>query len=147
MVFEGLDGLLCNVASMIMGGHELIFHAARFDLVFEVLRAFIVKDMQFGEDHGFCQSIDEHLVSAHHLSRCTVFHWLDENCIAVNFGEYHDILIAAARLFGKSPGLISVDFESGLVSDVVSGGKKCLFFAKGASTCVAFVGRNGLGGA
>ena len=135
MVFECLDGLLCNFVSMIMGGHKLILHAVRFDLVFEVLQAFVVEDMQFGEDHGFCQSIDERLVSAHHLSRCTVFHWLDENCIAVNFGEYHDILIAAARLFGKSPGLIRVDFESGLVGDVVSGGKNCAFFAKGASAC------------
>ena len=132
---------------MIMGGHELIFHAVRFDLVFEVLRAFVVEDMQFGEDHDFCQSIDERLVSAHHLSRCTVIHWLDENCMAVNFGEYHNVLIAAARLFGKSPGLISVDFESGLVGSVISGSKNSSFFAKRTSDRVAFVGRNGLGGA
>ena len=79
MVFECLDGLLCNVTSMIVGGHELIFHAIGFDLLFEVLRTFVVKDMQFGEDHGFCQSVDERLVSAHHLSRSAVFHWLDEN--------------------------------------------------------------------
>ncbi len=60
--------------------------------------------------------------------------------------EYHYVLIAAARLFGKLPSLISVDFESGLVGGVISGGENCSFFAKGASACVAVVGRNGLGG-
>ncbi len=53
-----------------------------FDLVFEVLQTFVVEDMQFGEDHGFCQSIDERLVCAHHLTQCAVFHWLNENGIA-----------------------------------------------------------------
>ena len=54
VLFEGLDGLLGNVVSMIVGGHELIFHAVGFDFVFEVLQAFVVKDMQLGENEGFC---------------------------------------------------------------------------------------------
>jgi hypothetical protein len=48
MVFEGLDGLLCQVALMIVWGNKLERHLILIDSVLEVLRAFVVKDVEFG---------------------------------------------------------------------------------------------------
>jgi hypothetical protein len=47
MIFESLNGFLHQVAPMIMWGNKLERHLVQVDSVLEVLRAFVVQDVEF----------------------------------------------------------------------------------------------------
>ena len=52
MILESLHGLLHQVAPMIVRGNKLEHHLVQVDGVFEVLSAFIVQDMELGDNAG-----------------------------------------------------------------------------------------------
>ena len=52
MVLERLDCLLCLVLSMIMQWNELVCHVVGLDGLFEVVGAFVVKNVLLGCNAG-----------------------------------------------------------------------------------------------
>ncbi len=52
VVFEGLDGFLRSVASVVMRRYKLVRHHVELDLLLELVGTFVVKNMLLGEDAG-----------------------------------------------------------------------------------------------
>ena len=62
---------------------------------------------------------DECLVCLDHFARGSVLHWLNEDGIAVNFGEYHYVLVAMDGFLGKTSCLIGVDLEGCFIMGII----------------------------
>jgi hypothetical protein len=52
VILESLDGLLCQVALMIVWGNKLELYFVQVDGVLEILRAFVVLYVEFGHNAG-----------------------------------------------------------------------------------------------
>ena len=50
--FEGLDGLLNHIATVIVGWDELVSHVVVSNCLLEIGRALIIEDVEFGGDAG-----------------------------------------------------------------------------------------------
>ena len=50
MMFQGLDSLLCNVVTVIVGGNELIVYSSCRNFVLVGLRNFIIEDLMLREN-------------------------------------------------------------------------------------------------
>jgi hypothetical protein len=60
MILESLDGLLCQVALMIVRGNKLEHHFVQVDGDLEILRAFVVQDVEFGDNAGGPESVNQY---------------------------------------------------------------------------------------
>jgi hypothetical protein len=61
MIFEGLDGLLGAVTAVIV-------HLLRLHGFFELVKAFVVKDVMLGDNSNGMQMVDELLICPNHFS-------------------------------------------------------------------------------
>jgi hypothetical protein len=78
---------------MIVQGNKLEHHLVQVDSVLEVLRAFVVQDVEFGDNAGGPESVDQGLVCPNHFACSPVLHGLNEDSITVNLSQDHDVLI------------------------------------------------------
>ena len=78
--FERLYGFFCPIASVIVGGDQLVAHLVSFYDGFEVCGAFIVKDVFFGEDARGVQASDECVIGSYHFAGGSILHRFDEDC-------------------------------------------------------------------
>jgi hypothetical protein len=62
---------------------------------FQLCRAFIVEDVQLGEDARRIHMVNESLICPDHLTGRSVLHRLNENRGTVYIGQNHDVLISA----------------------------------------------------
>ncbi len=118
MIFESLDGLLCQVVPMIMRGNKLECHLVQVDSVLKVLRAFVVQDVKFGDNAGGPEAVDQGLVCPNHSACGPVLHWLNEDSITVDLSQDHDVLIPMAGFLWEAPWSVSEDLLGGLVFHV-----------------------------
>jgi hypothetical protein len=118
MILESLGGLLHQIASMIVRGNKLERRFVQVDDVLEILRAYIVQDVEFGDNAGSPESVNQGLVCPNHFAGGPVLHRLDEDGIAVDLGQDHDVLVPAARFLWKAPWLVGEDLLCGLIFHV-----------------------------
>ena len=83
MILEDLYGFLSPVAAVVMRRDKLVGHVVTLDGGFEVLRAFIVQNVVFGDNVGCTQPVDQCLVGPNHLSRSTILHGFRQNDVTV----------------------------------------------------------------
>ena len=96
MVFEGLDGLLRQVVPMIVRGNKLECHLIQVESVLEAMRVFVVQDVEFGENAGGSELVNQGLVCPNHFASGPVLHRLNKDSITVNLSQDHDVLIPMA---------------------------------------------------
>ncbi len=77
MILESFDGLLHQVAPRIMWGNKLEHHLVQVDRALEVLRSFVVQDMEVGDNTGGPEAFDQGLVCPNHIACGPVFHGLN----------------------------------------------------------------------
>jgi hypothetical protein len=78
------------------------------DVVFHVLRYFVVKDVFLWNNAHPFQLLEECVIRSYHLCILATFHGFNEDGVAVNFHHHHDIFVALlqsrrelARLVGE----------------------------------------------
>ncbi len=74
MILGSLYGLLCQVAPMIVQGNRLECHLVQVDSVLDILRAFVVQDVEFGDNTGSPELVDQGLVCPYHVACGPVLH-------------------------------------------------------------------------
>jgi hypothetical protein len=68
-------------------------HLVLVDGVLEVLGAFVVQDVEFGDNVGGPESTDQDLECPNHFTSGPVLHQLNEDSVTVNLGQDHDVLV------------------------------------------------------
>ncbi len=96
MVFEGLDGFLDQVAPMIVWGNKLDRHLVQIYGVLKIFRAFIVQDVEFGDNAGGSELVNQGLVCPNHFACGPVLHQLNKDTITVDLSQDHDVLMHTA---------------------------------------------------
>jgi hypothetical protein len=86
--------------------------------VLEVLGAFDVQDVEFGDNASGPELVNQGLVGPNHFACNPVLHWLNEDGVTVNLGQDHDVLVPTAHFFWEAPWLVSEDLLGGLVFHV-----------------------------
>jgi hypothetical protein len=81
---------------MIVWENNLKRHLIQVDGVLEVLRAFIVQDVEFGDYAGSPELVDQGLLCPNHFVGGPVLHQLNEDSITVDLGQDHDVLVPMA---------------------------------------------------
>ena len=66
-----------------------------FDVVFHVVGNFVVEDVFFGLDACALKSFDEDVIGSYHFAVLPAFHWFDEDCVAVDFHQHHDVFVSS----------------------------------------------------
>ncbi len=84
--------------------------------------------MELGEDAGGVESVDQDLVGPYHFTGSPVLHGFNKNCIVVDLGADHDVLVAVAGFLGESPRLVGVSFLGCFVIHVQYMTEDCAFF-------------------
>jgi hypothetical protein len=118
MILESLDGHIHQVASMIVQGNKLERHFVQVVGVLEILGALVVQDVEFRDNAGGPELVNQGLVSPNHFASGPLLHWLDEDSVAVNLSQDHDVLVLRARFLWEAPWLVDEDLLGGLVFHV-----------------------------
>jgi hypothetical protein len=63
------------------------------DGVIEVLGAFVVQDVEFGDKGSSPELVNQGLVGPNHFAGGPVCHWLDEDGVVVDLNQDHDVLV------------------------------------------------------
>jgi hypothetical protein len=92
--------------------------------------------VELGEDASRVESVNQDLVGPYHFTGSPVLHGFNKNCIAVNLGEDHDVLVAAAGFLGESPRLVGVNFLGCFILHVQYTIEDCAFFL--GQACAVF---------
>ncbi len=95
---------------MVMGGDQSQLHLVEHDGCLHFSWPFVIQNMELGEDANGVELVNQDLVGPYHFIGSPVLHGFNKNCIAVNFSENHDVLVAAAGFLGESPRLVGVNF-------------------------------------
>ncbi len=85
------------------------------DGVLEILGAFVVQDVEFGDNAGGPELVNQGLVSPNHFTSSPVLHWLNEDSVPVDLGQDHDVLVPMAQFFWEAPWQVGEDLLGGLV--------------------------------
>ncbi len=109
MRFEGLDGTLRLVASMVARWHQLKLDFLLADILLERVRGFIVQRVFLYPEPCPSHPVDYLLVCTYHLLLCLVAHWFDKNVICVKMDGHHYLPVALLRREGECSGLVGVD--------------------------------------
>ncbi len=94
MRFEGLDGALRLVASMVAWWHQLKLDLQLADILLERVRGFIVQRVFLYPEPCPSHPVDYLLICPYHLLLCPVAHWFDENVICVKMDGHHYVPVA-----------------------------------------------------
>ncbi len=86
--------------------------------VLEVLGAFVVNDVELGDNASGHELVNQGLIGPNHFAGSPVLHWLDEDCVAVAVGQDHDVLVPTAQFLWEAPRLVGEDLLGGLVFHV-----------------------------
>ncbi len=108
MQFEGLDGALRLVASMVARWHQLKLDFMLVDLLLERVRGFIVQRVFLYPKPCPSHSVDYLLVCPYHLLLRPVAHWFDGNVICVKIDGHHYVPVALLGREGECSGLVGV---------------------------------------
>ncbi len=109
MRFEGLDGALCLVASMVAWWHQLKLDFLLADILLERLQCFIVQCVFLYPKPCPSHPVDYLLVCPYHLLLRPIAHWFDKNVICVKMDGHHYVPVASLGGEGECSGLVGVD--------------------------------------
>ncbi len=88
------------------------------DGVLEVLGAFVVYDVEFGDNASDPELVKQGLIGPNHFAGGPVLHWLNEDGVAVDLSQDHDVLVPTAQFLWEAPRLVGEDLLGGLVFHV-----------------------------
>jgi hypothetical protein len=71
-------------------------HLVQVDGVLEGLRAFVVQNVEFGDNAGGPELVNQSLVCPNHYAGSPDLHRLNEDSITVNLDQDHDVLVPTA---------------------------------------------------
>ncbi len=108
MRFEGLDGALRLVASMVARWHQLKLDFLLADILLERVRGFIVQRVFLYPEPCPSHPVDYLLVCPYHLLLRPVAHWFDENVICVKMDGHNYVPVALLGREGECSGLVGV---------------------------------------
>ncbi len=94
MQFEGLNGALRLVASMVARWHQLKLDFLLVDILLEHIRGLIVQCVFLYPKPCPSHPVDYLLVCPYHLLLCPVVHWFNENVICVKMDGHHYVPVA-----------------------------------------------------
>ena len=86
--------------------------------VLEVLGAFDVQDVEFGDNASGPESVNQGLVGPNHFAGGPVLHQLNEDGVTVDLVQVHDVLVPMAQFLWKMPWLVGEDLLGGLIFHV-----------------------------
>ena len=109
MRFEGLDGALRLVSSVVARWHELKLDFLLVDIFFECIGRFVIQRVLFYSQSCHSHSVDYLLICPYHLLLRPVAHWLDENIICVEVDGHHYVPVASLGREGECSGFVGVD--------------------------------------
>jgi hypothetical protein len=109
VVLGGPDGALCCIGSMVVDWDQLVFNAFLDKVVFQKLRAFIVKAVELGLAASFGEGGVDVGYSCCESLCFSVAQWAHEDAVAVIVIGYQDVVVAVAGQLGQSSSLVSVD--------------------------------------
>ncbi|MFN9914148.1 MAG: hypothetical protein ACK53L_16280, partial [Pirellulaceae bacterium] len=113
VIFEGPDGAFGGVDSVFFRRDPLEAYLVAEERIFEVLGAFVVKDVEFGS----MTLVDEHLVggfpSVADGGGFSVGNGDGVDRVRILMIEYEDVVVAAAGGDREAAGLIGVGFRNG----------------------------------
>ena len=108
MWFEVLDGYFGCVLSTAPRQYHFQFEILfLFDVLFHVVRYFIVKDVFLWVNVLMLQSFNKDIICSYHFLIFSWFHGLHQYCIAVYFDKYHDVLVPTFWLLRELSGLVA----------------------------------------
>ncbi len=118
MVLEGVNGALCPIVAMHVGGDKLEGGIPLENDGFFVSRAcFIIKDLEiYGETPG-CQASHNSIVGGNAMAITLGLEGLLEDEVAVGVEGNHHILVAGASSDGEATGVISKELAEWLYHD------------------------------
>ncbi len=96
MGFADFDGCLRDVTPVIVWRDELVFHLVELDPFLEFSGALVVEQVHLWLIYCAVKVVYQGLISVCHLAFCAVLYGLHQVSVAVQFDQYHDLLIAAA---------------------------------------------------
>jgi hypothetical protein len=99
MGFEVVYGHLSCIPLMASRWHQ--FHVklvCAVDMVFHVLRYFVVEDVFLWNNARPFQSLEECVIRSYHLCILATFHGFNEDGVDVNFHHHHDIFVPLLQL-------------------------------------------------
>ena len=123
VILPSLDGLFGNVATVIIGRHQLICHACGLNFGSICFRNLIVQDLVGGDDSLYFHSHQGTSLRQDHLAFGPVFYRFHPSGVAVDVVEDHLVVIPAAGLLGEASSLIRKQRRRGLID-----GKKNILF-------------------
>jgi hypothetical protein len=91
MGFEGLDSLLGNVTTMVVGGDKLVRHMVFLDHCLEFRGTLIIEHMMLGIYSSLLEAIDEALICPYHFASHPIFHCSNKDSAAIDVDKDHDV--------------------------------------------------------
>lgn len=110
VVFPSLDRSFGGVAAMAVGRDQLEVDVVFFKCFFEVIGAFIVKDVEIWSVAIGLQTGVQAGPGFGDLAGLASFEGLGQDGVAIIIVEYHDVVVAAGRLDGEPACLVGVGF-------------------------------------
>ena len=111
VVLKGANGSFSSVSTMFMGGYPLELDVVLLKCLLEVVRAFVVKDVEVCgvslEEKHFVSLVP----SGSNGGALTVWDGDGVNCIGIIMIQHEDVLVAACGDDGKLTSLIGISFE------------------------------------
>ncbi len=109
MRFEGLDGALRLVASVIAWWHQLKLYLLLVDVLLECIRCFVVQCVFLYTKSCHSHPVDYLFVCPNHFLLRPIVHWFDEDVICVEVDGHHYVPVALLRCEGECSCLVGVD--------------------------------------
>ncbi len=109
MQFEGLDGALRLVVSMVAWWHQLKLDFLLADILLEHVQGFIVQCVFLYPEPCPSHPVDYTLICPYHLLLRPVAHWFEKNVICVKMDGHHYVPVASLGREGECSGLVGVD--------------------------------------
>ncbi len=101
-----------------MQGNKLKHYLFQVYGVLEVLRAFVVQDVEFGDNASGPELVDQGLICPNHFASSPVLHQLNEDSVTFDLGQDHDVFVPTACFFWEAPWLVGEDLLDGLIFHV-----------------------------
>ena len=113
VVLPRLEGLLRDVAAMVIWGHKLVCHVCLPDLVPVRRRDLVVEDLMGGDDALESHAGEALAAGKDEFAFGAVLHGFNPGGATVDVEQDHLVVVTAAGLLREAPSLIRVDGGSG----------------------------------
>ena len=109
MQFEGLDGALRLVASMVARWHQLKLDFLLSDILLEHVRGFIVQRVFLYPKPCPSHPVDYLLIRPNHLHLRPIAHWFNKDVICVEVDGHHYVIVSSLGRVWERSSLVRVD--------------------------------------